>query len=169
MPTNFFGGSRMGKRKILSHEEAARSLLVLVDGDQWHGEEISIEKNLSGHGYWINTTIHHKDRGVRQRYKVEYSGLVTSWFGLKSGKMLFSHLEVFMNDGEWTAEELSTFEDAKKRTWIQLDISNAESETQYSIAIEQQSMVDAFYALKDDIDDLAAIVKLAVTAVAKAL
>ena len=155
--------SIMTTRGNITQEEAARGLLVLVNGQQWRAKSISIVQVENA--YWVRTDIMNPNQKGTQEYIVEYSGLVRSWFGLKNDRMLFDHLQVHMNGPLWNVVDLSIFYDDREREWIQIDIER-EGET-YSVAIERESMIDAFFALKDDIDDLAVIVRAAMTAIAE--
>lgn len=148
----------MDKKRILTQEDAAKNLLVLLDGEQWLGKSIAIVNRGMCQEYWVRTIISDMQGKRQQDYVVEYTSLVTAWFGLKCNKKVFEQLRIEMNDVMWKAVNLTTFQDNQGRDWIQLDIKNMDKE-QHSIAIEKDSMIDAFMALKDDIEDLALILK----------
>ena len=136
------------KHDKLTQQEAAGALHVMVNGVQWSATHIAIVQRDGKRPHWVHMKIMDSESGVQFEYFIGRIAMMHAWMALDIGTITAKHISdlvIEFNGNKCTAVDVSDFYN-EDEVWIQLKIKCIDGAKQ-TIAIERQSMINAYYAL----------------------
>lgn len=144
------------KHNKITKEKAAENLRVMVDGIPWMVQKIAIVRRKNGdRTQWVRMIIVDYKSGLQIDYLMERLSMIKAWMALDFGAITKEHITnliTYIDGKKCTVKDVSAFE-KKGEGWIQIIVAIAEGSDQI-ITIERQGMIDAYYALRTNIEDL---------------
>jgi len=140
---------------ILTQQEAANELKVRVNGQVWTATRVRIVRRTEGDRIqWVHMVIV-DEGGMQMEYFMERLNMIFAWKSLYANTLTkdeINNLVIELNGSKCKALDVA-FQKIGTENWVEMHITCYDGSTQ-KIAIEVQSMINAFYALRTSIEDL---------------
>ncbi|MFC1638401.1 hypothetical protein ACFL2R_03175 [Patescibacteria group bacterium] len=139
--------------EMKKHEELASRLKLYVDGKEMRSNGVNIFRKKKGSEQWVYLSVVLLDGGCDE-YLIDRKNMVKSWLKLdRESKSEVSQMKVEINGEKWIAKGTSEIKIGDE-VFVQLEIEK--KGVVRVIAIDRVGLVEAYYALRTNVEDLAA-------------
>ncbi|MFC1609096.1 hypothetical protein ACFL3M_02800 [Patescibacteria group bacterium] len=135
------------------HEELAGRLKLYVDGKKMKSSGVNIFRKEKGAEQWVYLSVVLSEDDSDE-YLIDRKNMVKSWLKLdRESESEVSQMKVEVNGEKWTAKGTSEIKIGDE-IFVQLEIEK--NGVVRVIAIDRKGLVEAYYALRTNVEDLAA-------------
>lgn len=140
----------------LTQQEAADELKVRINNQLWQATRIRIVRRKEGdRTQWVHMVIVDTQGGMQMEYFMERLSMIKAWLALDLGEITADHINALILELNGCRCKVLSVDvlDESDEQWVQMSIECIDG-TKQIIAIERQSMINAYYALRLSIEDM---------------
>ena len=141
----------------LTQQEAAERLKVKINGQTWQATRVRIVRRKEGdRTQWVHMVVVDPEGGMQMEYFMERLSMIKAWLALDIGEITGEHINALvleLNGLRCNVLDINVINKSNEQ-WIEMSIKCVFDGTRQTIAIERQSMINAYYALRKGIEDM---------------